>query len=101
MKSLLKSPRVLVHYDGTLPLTLSRDASPYGVGAVLLHMLSTGEEKLIAFVSRTLTATERRYSQLDNEALALVFDVWKYHQYLCSRHFELKNRPQTVGSHFQ
>ena len=90
VKSLLESPCVLVHYDDKLPLTLSCDASPYGVGAVLSHKMPTGEEKPIAFASRTLTAAERKYSQLDKEALALIFGVRKYHQYLCGRHFELK-----------
>ena len=87
VKSLLESPCVLVHYDDKLPLTLSCDASPYGVGAVLSHKMPTGEEKPIAFASRTLTAAERKYSQLDKEALALIFGVRKYHQYLCGRHF--------------
>ena len=90
VKDLLRSPHVLVHYNDKLPLILACDASPYGVGAVLSHRMPTGEEKPIAFASRTLTAVERKYSQLDKEALALIFGVRKYHQYLYGRHFELK-----------
>ena len=89
VKELLKSPRILVHFDSTLPIILSCDASPYGVGAVLSHKTPDGERP-IAFASRTLTAAERAYSQLDKEALAIVYGVKHYHQYLYGRLFELK-----------
>ena len=90
VKSLLQSSRVLVHFDDTLPLTLSCDASPYGVGAVLSHLMPNGDERPISFASRTLTVTEKKYSQLEKEALAIIFGVRKFHQYIYGRNFELK-----------
>ena len=89
VKELLKSSRVLVHFDSTLPIILSCDTSPYGVGAILSHKTPDGERP-IAFVSRTLTAAERAYSQLDKEAPAIVYGVKHYHQYLYRRTFEFK-----------
>ena len=90
MKALLQSSLVLVHFDDKLPLILSCDASPYGVGAVLAHKMDNGDEKLVCFASRTLTVAEHEYSHLDKEALAIVFGVKKYHQYLYRVRFELK-----------
>ena len=89
VKTLLQSSRVLVHFDDALPLTLSSDASPYGIGAVLSHRMPNGDERPVSFASRTLTETEKKYSQLEKEALAIIFGVRKYHQYLYGRSFEL------------
>ena len=74
-----------MHFDDKLPIIFSCDASPYGVGAVLSHRMANGDERPICFASRTLTAAERKYSQLDKEALVIVFGVKKHHQYLYGR----------------
>eukprot|EP00731_Ephydatia_muelleri_P019872 Em0012g697a len=81
-KELLISASVLVHYEPDRELVLACDASEYGVGAVLSHHFEEGFDRPIAFASRTLAPAERKYSQLDKEALAIVFGVDKFHQYL-------------------
>jgi hypothetical protein len=89
IKKEICSPRVLVHYDPQLPITLATDASPVGVGSVLSHLYPDGTERPIAFASRTLTRTEQKYSQIDKEALAIVWAVQKFYLYLKCRRFTL------------
>ena len=72
---MLTSTNVLAHFDSTKPLILSCDASSNGIGAVLSHGLQDGGGKPIAFASRTLTASENNYSQIENKGLAIVFGV--------------------------
>ena len=86
---LLLSQKVLVHYDSRKPLRLATDASPFGVGAVLSHVMENGEEKPIAFASRTLSSSECNYAQIEKEALSIIFGIKKFHKYLYGRSFTL------------
>ncbi|XP_025758532.1 uncharacterized protein K02A2.6-like [Oreochromis niloticus] len=88
-KEHLASPEILTHYNPELPLRLACDASPYGVGAVLSHVMPDGQERPIAYASRTLSKAERNYAQIEREALAIVFGVRKFHQYLHGNKFTL------------
>ena len=97
-KQALVSTTVLTHCNRTLPLRLAADASVYGVGAVISHVLPDGEEKPMAFASCTLTASEKNYAQLEKEALVLIFGVKKFHRYLYGRKFT-HHRPQATKYH--
>ncbi|GFO27254.1 Pol polyprotein [Plakobranchus ocellatus] len=58
IKSMVASDKVLMRYDRDLPLRLATDASPYGLGAVLSHVTREGDERPIAYASRTLNKAE-------------------------------------------
>lgn len=88
-KAQLTSDCVLVHYDPEKELILACDASPYGVGAVLSHRMEDKQDRPVAFASRSLAPAERNYSQIDKEALAIIFGVKKFHDYLFGRRFTI------------
>ena len=88
-KQALNSSKVLAHYDPSLPITMAGDASAYGIGSVISHILPDGSERPIAFASQTLSSSEKNYCQLEKEALSLVFGVKNFHQYLYGRKFTL------------
>ena len=59
-KKKLMESEFLTHYDLKKPVILSCDASPYGVGECLSHLMPDGNTQPVAFISRTLSNTERK-----------------------------------------
>lgn len=86
---MIASKKVLTHYDPKLPLCLACDASPYGLGAVLSHVMKDGTIRPIAYASCSLSSAENNYSQIDNGALGLIWGLKRFHTYLFGRHFTL------------
>ncbi|KAB0794890.1 hypothetical protein PPYR_11729 [Photinus pyralis] len=95
LKMEIASDRVVVPYDPEQPVLLTTDASPYGIAAVLSHS-TANDERPIAFASRSLTRAEQNYSQLDREALAIVYGVSHFQQYLIGKSFTLSTDNQPL-----
>ena len=100
LKRRLASAPVLAHYDGSQPVKLITDASPHGVGAVLMQVGKDGSERPVRFASRSLTKAEKAYSQFDREGLAVIFGVSRYKQYLWGRKFTLVTDNKALTSIF-
>ena len=89
VKTQLSTYPVLAHYDPKQELRLATDACQYGIGAVISHVDKDGVERPIAYTSRSLSSSEKNYSQIEKEALGIVFGVTKFHKYLYGRKFTL------------
>ena len=73
----LTSTPVLGFYDSKKDITLASDASQNGLGACLMQ-----DNKPIAYASRSLTATQKNYAQIEKELLSIVFGAERFYQYL-------------------
>ena len=82
MKYLLSQDAGLAHYNVERTLKLYCDASAYGLGAFLVHVMDDNSEKSVAYVLCSLTKSEMAYAQIERKGLALVFGVRRFHQYL-------------------
>lgn len=87
-KELLVNAPILQFPDFSKPFVLTTDASNYALGAVLSQG-STGNEKPIAYASRTLNDAETRYSTIEKELLGIVWAVKHFRPYLYGRKFNI------------
>ena len=101
VKELLSSASVLTHFDPNLPIVVASDASPTGLGAVISHIFPDRTERPIAFASRTLSPAERNYSQIEREALGIIFAIQRFHIYLYGRDFILETDNQPLSFIFR
>ena len=91
LRELLSTADVLGHFDPSLPSGVACDASAVGIDATLFHRHSDGSERPIANVSKTLTASQRSYSQIQKEALVIIY---------VSKKFQLVTDHQPLGAMF-
>lgn len=89
-KKFLQSAELLVQFQPDLELILASYASDYRVGVVLSHRMAEGTEHPINYVSRSLNSAEHGYSTIKKEALAIIFGVKKFHQFLYGRKLTIR-----------
>jgi transposase InsO family protein len=88
LKEHLADAETLGYFDKKAKTQVIADASPVGLGSVLVQ-IQHGEPRVIRYASRSLSDVEKRYSQTEKEALALVWACEKFHLYLYGIDFEL------------
>jgi len=81
LKKHLADATELAYPQANATLTLTCDASAHAIGACL-HQVVNGKSTPLSFFSRTLSATEQRYSTFDRELLALFAAVKKWRDFI-------------------
>ena len=86
LRTCLVTPPILAFPNFNLEFLLFTDACDYGIGAVL-SQLQDGKEVVIAYASRQLQKAEIKYPTVEKEALAIIFAIKQFRQYLLDEPF--------------
>lgn len=89
IKAALAKSTTLGFFNRTDRTLVMADASPIGLGALLIQVDRSGKHRVISFASKSLTDTEKRYCHTEKEALSLVWSVEKFYIYLYGMQFEI------------
>lgn len=81
IKECLISAPVLSCPDYELPFVIQTDASGYGIGAVLTQPHPDGE-RVICYLSRSLTRQERNFSTTERECLSVLYAIERLRPYI-------------------
>ena len=84
-EALVRHP-VLAYPDYDQKFFLTTDVSNVGIGAILSQFID-GEERVIAYASRTLNKAERNYSATERECLGIIWSTEHFQYYLMGAPF--------------
>ena len=95
-KAIMKENECMKSYDKATLLYIETDVSGVGLGVALLQKISNTscnrDEALdnsiiraTAFASMSLTGAEKRYSNIEREALGILYSLEKFHHYFSVR----------------
>lgn len=87
IKEHLISAPVLSCPNFELPFVIQTDASAYGIGAVLTQNCPDLGERVICYLSRSLTKQERKYTTTERECLAVLWSIERLRPYVEGTHF--------------
>jgi predicted aspartyl protease len=98
IKTLLTSAPQLAFYDISRPTMISADSSLNGLGGVLLQQQTDQTWKPISYISRTITPSEKNYSNIEREALAITWSCDKFKDYIVGKDIviETDHKPLTT-----
>jgi transposase InsO family protein len=88
VKELIARCPLLYFVNDSAPITLMTDASDYGIGGYLFQTVD-GIDRPIAFISKSLTEIQLRWSTIQKEAYAIYFCTKKLASLLGDRKFTI------------
>ena len=86
VKASISSECILTFFNPKKKTTIQVDASQKGLGAALIQ-----DGKPVAFASKALTETEKRYANIERELLAVVFGCTRFHTYIYGAQFTVES----------
>lgn len=63
IKKLLTQAPTLAYYDYKKKILIQADASSYGLGAALIQIDNNGNREIVAYASKSLSESEKKFSQ--------------------------------------
>lgn len=88
LKEALISPPILANPDFSETFTIESDASDLAIGAVLTQ-IQNGEKRVIAYFSKKLNSTRRKYAAVEKECLAVLWAIEAFRNYVEGTHFNV------------
>lgn len=88
LKSVLTSSPVLANPRYDLPFVIETDASQLAVGAALLQDHPEGK-RIIAYFSKKLSSTQRKYAATEKECLAVLLAIENFRHYVEGTNFKV------------
>ena len=95
-KDAIINAKSLVLPDLTKKFIVTCDASDIGIGGVLTQEDQDGEEKPVAYCSRTFTSNEQNCSSCEKEILAILYTVSVFSYYLVNNKFLLRTDSKSL-----
>ena len=100
LKALLTSAHVMATPDLNKEYKLYTDACDYAVGGILVQDSEDGIEKVIQYVSHTLTGSQRLWPTIQKEAFGVVYCIQKLRPYLFGARFRVFSDHKPIMSLF-
>ena len=92
IKNCFKTNNVLNLFNPKYETMLETDSSGYGLGAVLCQRKNSNFDwHPVQFISRTLNTAEQNYSNIEREALSVVYACEKLSKFLLGCYFIIRN----------
>ena len=93
LKRNLSESLCLAYFDASKEVVIQVDSSKHGIGAVLLQ-----EGRPIEYASRALTPSERNWTQIEKEALSVLYGLEQFDQYTYGRPVKVENDHKPLTS---